>query len=239
MGILSSVFEKNEEQLKADAGFSGNKIEESGIYLCKVTMAKQIDSGSSASKDFALELETEKGAKLFWRAGWYINKASTNVDKNGNLLLGAAALARTNWLLTGSEDFPVLSAATIKEYDWDTKSDISVERQVCRDLVGKFVKVQVVRKRTNKQVKSGKKTTDGWDEYIDGPEEKFTNEVKRFYDASTDQTFGEKQQSKPAEGITKDAEYCAANPVLDKYKAVAAPVTPAAPVAPATSGFGS
>ena len=245
MGVLDSVFDtQNEaELLKADKGFSGTKIEESGVFLFKISMAKQVDSGSSASKNFKLELETEKGAKAYWDAGWYIGKKGDNMDSKGNLLIAAASLARATYLISGSKDLPVVTPRTIKEYDWDTKSEVDVIRNVSPDLVGKFIKAQVVRKRVNKQVDSGRKDANGYAIWVDGPEEKFVNEVKRFYDATTGQTFGEKMLNKDATDIAKDTEYCAKNPVLDKYKEVkgvaSAPTGTASTAAPVTSGFGS
>ena len=244
MGILDSVFDTSNEAelLKSDKGFSGTKIEESGVFLVKVVMAKQVDSGSSASKNFKLEFETEKGAKLYWDAGWYIGKKGDNLDSKGNLLIAAASLARANYLITGSKDLPVCIPKVIKEYDWDLKTDVDVNRNVAADMIGKFIKVQVVRKRVNKQVNSGKVDSNGYNIWVDGPEERFINEVKRFYDASTNQTFGEKMLAKPGADIAKDEEYCAKTPLLDKYKevsAVAAAATPAAAAAAPTSGFGA
>lgn len=240
MSILDSVFDTTDEQelLASDKGFAGTRVEQSGVMLVKVAMAKQVDSGSSDSKNFKLELETEKGAKLYWDAGWYIGKSGTNLDSKGKLLIAAASLARVSYMLTGGKELPAVTAATIKEYDFDLKREVDVSRMVARDLVGKFIQVQVVRKRVNKQVDSGRKTPDGYAIWVDGPEEKFVNEVKRFYDATTGQTFGEKMLSKEAGDIEKDRAYCEKTPVLDKFNAGATAPAAAAATAP-TSGFGS
>ena len=235
---VNQVSEK--ELVAADKGFAGNKIEESGIFLVQITMAKQVDSGSSNSKNFKLEMETEKKAKLYWDAGWYINKTGTHLDKNGKILTAASSLAKNNSLIMGTNNVPVLSAATIKEYDFDLKTEVDVERMVSRDMVGKFVKVKVVRSRINKKVNSGRKGPDGYDIWVDGPEERFVNEIKCFYDATTGQTFAEKHLGKEAGLIIKDEEYCIENPVLDKFKEVAGTAAAAAPIsAPAAGGFGS
>ena len=243
MGVLDGVFDKSDKKalLNADKGFSGTKIEESMVVLCKVVMAKQVDSGSSASKNFKIELETEAGAKLYWDAGWYIGKKGDNLDSKGNLLLAAASLARANYIITGEEDLPQVNPATIKEYNWDTKQEDSVERQVAHSMIGKFVYVQTVRIRSNKQVDSGNKDANGYAVYVDSNTEKFTNSVKRFYDAETKQTFGEKMLKEAAEGIVKDIEYCEKNLVLDKFKEVAevASAAESTPSTSATAGFGS
>jgi hypothetical protein len=93
----------------------------------------------------------------------------------------------------------------------------------------------VKRVRLNKQVKTnipkmydyGDKigqpvlTKDGQPvfEYKDGPEERFENQIIRFYDFATKQTAGEKAVGKPAAEFEKDLERCESEPIVDKYNA--------------------
>jgi len=238
MGAFDALFEGTEEEILGQDSFAGAKIEKSGVYLFKITMAKQKDSGSSNSKAFVLELEAENGARVFHDMGWYINKEGGFTDKNGKVLSATAAVVRLNNMLTGSKDLPALTAANIKEYNWEAKAEVTVNRMIARDLIGKIVKAQVVRVRSNKQVKSGGKTPEGYDIYVDGPDEKFTNEVKRFYDGITGQTVGEKQLGAAAEAITKDIEYCEKTPVLDKFKNVA-PIAQNGGASAPQQGFGN
>lgn len=235
---FASLFEGTKEEIKSQDTFGGSKIEASGIFKAKITMAKQKDSKSSASKSFVLELETESGAKLFNEFGWYINKAGLHTDKNGKFLPAVQSLVRFTALTCGIQDIPPLVEKSIKEYNFETKSEITVQRMIALDLIGKVVYVQVIRIRSNKQVNSGVAGPDGYNIWVDGPEEKFTNKCQRFYNADS-QTVGEMQLREPAENIIKDREYCAKTPVLDKYKAVAnTTATQTASAGQPAAGFG-
>jgi len=238
MSQFDNLFEGTEEEILGQDEFKGSGITKSCVVVAKITMAKQKDSGSSNSKAFVIEMETESGAKLFHDFGWYINKTGKHTDKNGKILPATAGLVRFNALINNERDLPKLDLAAIKEYDWESKSEVSVQKMIARSLIGKMVQVQVVRIKTNKQVDSGGKTPEGYAIWVDGPDEKFTNECKRFYDAMTGQTIGEKQLGKEAEKIKTDIQYCEENPVLDKFKAVAAITASQAP-STATQGFGA
>jgi hypothetical protein len=248
--IFDDIFDTSNEEklLNSDKAFSGgNKIEKSGIFMVKVNMAKQVDSSSSASKNFKIEMETEDGARLYWEAGWYITKDGSMTNKDGKPNSATVHLAQVNYMLTGQKGIPELVSKKIKEYDWELKQDVEVTRMIAPDMIGKFIKVKVERVRLNKKVDSGKVGKDGYKIYVDGPEERFVNDVTRFYDAATGQTFGEKLINKEPTAIIEDEAFCKENPIIDKYKEVApvassastASTTTATTGASATAGFGS
>lgn len=240
--LLGNLFSGTEEEiLKADQGGGSEfkKIEQSCMVLCRITMAKQHDSASSASKDFVLDLETEDGVRLTWKAGWYIGKDGTIKDSKGNIKFQAINLAKIHWMLTGRESLPAVSPATIKENVWDKDlkkfNEITATRNICPEMIGKLVYAQIVRVRSNKQVDSGGKTPEGYAIYVDSPDERFENQVRKLYDSASKQTPGEKKLGKAADIFNADEAYVLKTPILDKYK----PVAGGAPAAqPAVGGFG-
>lgn len=227
MSIFESLFEGTEEEvLNQDSAPGGAKIDKSGIYLAKITMVKEMPGKKDdpTPRHLVIEMETESGAKLYDKIEWYKDATGVgHMSSKGNILPGAAKAARFNFLFTGIKDVPKLESASIKETQWEDNKpkEVTATRMVARGLIGQFVKVQVLRIRSNKQVDSGGKTPEGYAIWVDGAEERFTNDVRRYYDAATSQSVGEKQLAKPALHITEDKEYCEKTPVLDKYKAVA------------------
>ena len=202
-------------------GGSYSKIEKSGIYTLKVVMAKKVKAKESDAANFKVEFETENGAKVYWESGFYLNKEGSPLTKDGDLLIGAINLAEFNYVLTGEESLPNLTTATIKETQWTdgNPKEVQVEREIARDLIGKFVLAQVVRIRTNK-TKANKLADGSYGEPIVLNEETYRNEVRKFFNIDTEKTYAESKLGKEAVAIDKAAEWCDANPVLDKYKEV-------------------
>jgi hypothetical protein len=262
--IFGAADASEDEILNKDAAKGGgNYIDKSGVYLFKINMAKEVPgtTKSDAPRHFVLELESESGAKLNHTIEWYKDAIGGHSSSKGGALPGAGEVGRLNFLLTGQKAMPVMTQAQVKETVWkDNKASETVAmRGVAAEWIGKTINVQVLRIRSNKQIKSNiQKVYDYGDnvgqpivnkdgqpvfEYVDGPEERFHNEARRFYDAVTMQTYGEKQLGKPAEAIEKDKEYCEKNPVKDNFNTnhkTPADFAGAAPAAQApATGFGS
>jgi len=152
--IAAALAKRSDDDIRdMDKGGGFAKIDESGIHECKVVMAKNMVSKNPESQaaKFVVELENKDGAKLFWDSGYYLNKAGSPVTEDGNLSIGASKLIALNYLLTGKDELPQLSEATIKETQWDngTPSEVSVKRDIAKALIGQFILVQSVRIKTN------------------------------------------------------------------------------------------
>lgn len=263
--LFASLFEGTEEEiLNQDQGFTSNKIEKSGVYKFKITMAKELPGSmnSDAPRHFEVTLETEQGAVVRDKIEWYKAADGGFMSSKGELLLGAGKVARLNALITGIQNVPAITPMNVKEYDWKTKQELTVQRGVAAGLVGKFVQAKVIVFEVNKQVKGtrqkvydygenkGQLVTNAQGEpvmeYVDGPETRLDISVQRYFDMTTGQTVGEKQLNKPAENIIKDTEYCEKNQVINKVNPASPDIAVAgkAPIqtqqAPTQgSGFGS
>jgi hypothetical protein len=117
-------------------------------------------------------------------------------------------------------------------YDYETQKEIPTKVETLVDLLGIKGFVAITKVRSNKQVK-------GDNGYVDSPEERFTNQVSKFFN-SEKQTATEKAAGVAGTFADKWAEKYNGK-VTDKYKevkgvAAGAPSRPNTPPVPTSSG---
>ena len=100
----------------------------------------------------------------------------------------------------------------INIYDYETQKEIPTKSEVLVDLLGITGFVAITKVRSNKQIK-------GDNCYVDSPEERFTNQVSKFFNSDR-QTSTEKTAGVAGTFADKWAEKYNGK-VTDKYKAVA------------------
>ena len=207
------------KDIESGGGFS--KIETSGVYELKITMAKQVDSKSSDAKNFKVELEDENGAKVYWESGWYLNKDGSPLDKEGNLSIAAQKLISFIYTVTGKEELPDLTEATIKETVWtDGKpSEESAKRMIDKSLIGGYLFMQVARMKVNKETHT--EEADGTWTTTKTNEARQYNDCRRAFNIDTKLSYTEALTDAEPTAFDKSVEWCENNPVVDKFAAVA------------------
>lgn len=237
--IAGAIKKRTKEDLKnLDKGGNFAKIETSGVYEFKITMAKQIDSKKSDAKNFVIEMENKDGAKVSWKAGWYLNGEGSPLNKEGEIGISADQMLSMHMAVTGDEILPELDEATIKETEWvDSKpKEVTNKRMIAKDLIGKFVLAQVVRVRTNR-VKREEVDGEWIETKLNEPRE--YNEVRRFFNADSEKTRSEILNDQDATAIGKSEEYCAKHPILDKFEPVPDAAAASSAAGPSSSSRGS
>jgi hypothetical protein len=172
--------------------------------MAKVHVA---DSGAVA---IVVEMEDEEGKKSrtqeWIQSGEKKNFSTTYVDSNGNTcnLQGMSKVKNLNFLLTGVFGIPSAETKQIKEYDWENKQDVMVEREVILDWINKPIGICVQMTEEDK--------------YNDETNSVTRPLIEHFFDPVTDQFGSEKIGAKPAELKAKFLEFIEKTPVKDKRK---------------------
>lgn len=213
MSLLSGIAEKATANAGVDqeerVSSTGTGITESGAYVGIIKMAKVIEANSGAI-GIAIEIqrEDEKIARVTeWiQSGDAKGNKTTYTDKEGNEvnLPGFTKIKNLNFLLTGVFGVPVSEDKQIKEYDWEQKKEVLVNREVVTDWLNKPIGFCIQMTM----------------------EDKYDNEttfitksiVEHFYDAVTNQFGSEKINSSEATNLDKFKTYIEKTPIKDKRK---------------------
>lgn len=201
----ASNAQDNEEYVSSGS----NKIENSGAYICKINMAKVVHADSGAV-GMSLELQTEDETKVYiteyFVSGNTKGNKTTYTDKDGNEinLPGFSKVKALNFLLTGVSGLPNAEMKEVKEYDYDLKQEVSVNREVVLSWLNKSIGVCVQLSMEDK--------------YNDETQTVTKIDVEHFFDPVTDQFSSEKISSKASEMKAIFLSRIEKTPIKDKRK---------------------
>jgi len=162
----------------------GGGVPESGIYDCAIDMAYAEESSGGAMGIF-LTLATATGQQI--RKTVYVTSGRAKGQKNFYLdrqqqkqYLPGFLVANSLSQLTLKKDFTELAteARTLMVYDFDAKKEVPKEKQVITELLGKQVKVGVIKQTVNKNVKNDV------GEYVPTADTREEIEIDKFFHAA-------------------------------------------------------
>lgn len=170
---------------KSDDRVGGFKIYESGIYEGFIKMAYGMVSKNGA-KGVRLSLDIN-GTE--YREDVYVtNREGDNFyyDKNDKSKklpqAGFSLIDDMCFVATGSTlAQTTLEKKVVQVYNIEKRENEPQERDVLVDLLNAPVKFAIIKKKENKQVKSG-------DSYVDTPDEIMRNEIVKFFNSQTNMT---------------------------------------------------
>lgn len=164
-------------------GGSFAKVDKTGLYDFTITKAY---AGTSSGGAFSvtLHLETEDGARLTITE--YITSGSAKgcknyyLDKEGKkqYLPGYNKIKNLDALLGFDRTYPSTTKSAVMLYDFDSKKELPVEKEVITEWIGKSVSALII------------KTVE--DKYSNPSESRDVYNVEHFLDAKTKQTRNEK-----------------------------------------------
>jgi len=159
MGVLGDIANKanqgSDQEERVSSG--GSRYSKSGCYTTIIKMAK-VDIAQTGAVAIAVELEDAEGNKAFIKE-WIQSGAKTDeekakgkleystfyMDKDGNQvnLPGLTKIKNLNFLINGIHGLPDSEPKQIKEYDWDAKQDVLVNKDVVTSWIDKPVGICV------------------------------------------------------------------------------------------------
>lgn len=178
------------------AYFTEAKSSALGIVLNLV-----LDSGAKYSETFYVTTGKEKGCNPYY-------------EKNGEKTYLPSYVKMNSFVeaVTGKEiSLQNTEERVVDIYDYETQTTIPTKVEMLVDLLKTTGFVGVHKIRSNKQIK-------GDNGYIDSPDERFTNQIDKFFNANK-QTHSEQSAGVEASFVTKWVEKFGNN-VIDRYKEV-------------------
>lgn len=236
------------KNLKTDSSIAGEKdslggggVVDSGLLNMVVTMAYLKESDGGALGVFATLKNKADGKEM--RISQYVTSGKAKGQKNtytdkegaeqylpGFLIMNSLAELTTGLNLSDLDTEDKL----VNIYSSAAKAEVPTKVPVLTQLIGQEINVGVLKQRVNKQVK------DDAGNYVDTNDERFINEVDKFFcakDKFLNMTVAEiKAKAEKAEFYAKWAEKNTGK-VIDKFKAVGNG-TPGAPSRPGAAAAG-
>lgn len=173
--------------LPSDVEMEGDVLPSSGGYLLDsgvhnmIIKAAFLGESSGGAKSLDLRLQTADGSRklnetIYLSSGkakgcrTYYERNGKRIPLPGYTLANDLAYVTTETQLTGLD----AEKKTIKLWNYEAGEEVPTEVDMIMPLVGKAVKVGVVRARENKPVKDGNK-------WVPGPELKEFNKIQKFF----------------------------------------------------------
>jgi hypothetical protein len=157
----------------------GSFLWESGIYNCVIDMA-YLDKSQAGAESLNITLLNDEGKKLK-QTFWITNRKGDihYIDQKGAKHYLPGYNTANNMCLTAtSEDLDTITDKAenkmVNVYDFNAKKEKPTEKEVFVSVLGKKVKVAVLKQTVNKRVKQG-------NEYVDSAETRDENDIKEFY----------------------------------------------------------
>ena len=170
----------------------GSFLWDSGVYDCVIDMA-YFDKSQGGAESLNITLLNSEGKKLK-QTVWITNRKGDvhYMNAKGEKKYLPGYNTANNMCLTATtEDLDALTdkaeKKTINVYDFAAKKEKPTEKEVLIDVLGKKVKVAVLKQTVNKRVKQG-------NEYVDSAETRDENEIKEFYFADSGLTVVERSK---------------------------------------------
>ena len=182
---------RNDIELKETSLGGGSYLWDSGVYKTIVDMA-YFDQSKGGAHSLNVTLLNEDGKKLK-QTIWFTNRKEevhfVNQKGEKDYLPGYTLANNLSLIITGddvNEAFESSEKKMVNVYDFNEKKEKPTEKSVATSLLGKQIKVAILKQTVNKRVNDGSGT------YVDSAETKDENQIKEFYFADTDLTVVEK-----------------------------------------------
>ncbi len=193
-------------KLKETSLGGGSYLWDSGVYKTIVDMA-YFDQSKGGAHSLNVTLLGEDGKKLK-QTVWFTNRKEEvhfiNQKGEKDYLPGYTLANNLALIITGedlNEAFESSEKKMVNVYDFNEKKEKPTEKSVATSLLGKQVKVAVLKQTVNKRV------NDGTGNYVDSAETRDENQIKEFYFSDSDLTVVEKaKDAKEAVMMPKWAE---------------------------------
>ena len=193
-------------KLKETSLGGGSYLWDSGVYKTIVDMA-YFDQSKGGAHSLNVTLLGEDGKKLK-QTIWFTNRKEevhfVNQKGEKDYLPGYTLANNLSLIITGedvNEAFDKSEKKMVNVYDFNEKKEKPTEKSVATSLLGKPVKVAILKQTVNKRV------NDGSGNYVDSAETRDENQIKEFYFADSDLTVVEKaKDAKEALMMPKWAE---------------------------------
>ena len=193
-------------KLKETSLGGGSYLWDSGVYKTIVDMA-YFDQSKGGAHSLNVTLLGEDGKKLK-QTIWFTNRKEEvhfiNQKGEKDYLPGYTLANNLALIITGediNEAFESSEKKMVNVYDFNEKKEKPTEKSVATSLLGKQVKVAVLKQTVNKRV------NDGTGNYVDSAETRDENQIKEFYFSDSDLTVVEKaKDAKEALMMPKWAE---------------------------------
>jgi hypothetical protein len=208
-------------KLKETSLGGGSYLWDSGVYKTIVDMA-YFDQSKGGAHSLNVTLLGEDGKKLK-QTVWFTNRKEEvhfiNQKGEKDYLPGYTLANNMALIITGedvNEAFENSEKKMVNVYDFNEKKEKPTEKSVATSLLGKQIKVAILKQTVNKRV------NDGTGNYVDSAETRDENQIKEFYFADSDLTVVEKaKDAKEALMLPKWAERNTGK-TLNRVKDVAA-----------------
>ena len=208
-------------KLKETSLGGGSYLWDSGVYKTIVDMA-YFDQSKGGAHSLNVTLLGEDGKKLK-QTVWFTNRKEEvhfiNQKGEKDYLPGYTLANNMALIITGedvNEAFENSEKKMVNVYDFNEKKEKPTEKSVATSLLGKQIKVAILKQTVNKRV------NDGTGNYVDSAETRDENQIKEFYFADSDLTVVEKaKDAKEALMMPKWAERNTGK-TLNRVKDVAA-----------------
>jgi len=193
-------------KLKETSLGGGSYLWDSGVYKAIIDMA-YFDQSKGGAHSLNVTLLGEDGKKLK-QTIWFTNRKEevhfVNQKGEKDYLPGYTLANNLSLIITGedvNEAFDKSEKKMVNVYDFNEKKEKPTEKSVATSLLGKPVKVAILKQTVNKRV------NDGSGNYVDSAETRDENQIKEFYFADSDLTVVEKaKDAKEALMMPKWAE---------------------------------
>ena len=193
-------------KLKETSLGGGSYLWDSGVYKAIIDMA-YFDQSKGGAHSLNVTLLGEDNKKLK-QTIWFTNRKEevhfVNQKGEKDYLPGYTLANNLSLIITGedvNEAFDKSEKKMVNVYDFNEKKEKPTEKSVATSLLGKPVKVAILKQTVNKRV------NDGSGNYVDSAETRDENQIKEFYFADSDLTVVEKaKDAKEALMMPKWAE---------------------------------
>ena len=184
---------RDDIKLKETSLGGGSYLWDSNVYTTTVDMA-YFDQSQGGAHSLNLTLLNDKGKKLK-QTIWFTNRKEevhyVNQKGEKDYLPGYNLANNLSLIITGedvNEAFDKSEKKMVNVYDFNARKDMPTEKSVATTLLGKQIKVAILKQTVNKRV------NDGTGKYVESAETKDENDIKEFYFADSDLTVVEKSK---------------------------------------------
>lgn len=199
---------RKDTSIKGDADIlGGGGALDSDVYTATIKMA-YYDKAKSGAVSVNFEFEMDNG-RTFKSTEWVTSGTAkgglpyyTDAKQNKRYLPGYITTTAIAEMATGKELADLEpETKTIKIYDFNEKKEVPAERPVIMELLGKVVKLAVIKQEVTVNEKVG-------DEYVPTDKTRTQNEIKKVFHGETGKTATE---------LSANAEASFVNQWKEKY----------------------
>jgi|TARA_B100000929_G_scaffold269978_1_gene239859 hypothetical protein len=185
---------RDDIELKETSLGGGSFLWDTDVYTCIIDMA-YFDQSVGGAHSLNLTLMNDADSKQLKQTVWFTNRKEEvhYVNKKGekDYLPGYTLANNLALIITGediNEAFEKSEKKMVNVYDFTERKEKPTEKDVATSLLGKRVKVAIIKQIVNKRV------NDGTGKYVDSAETRDENQIKEFYFEDSDLTVVEKSK---------------------------------------------